>query len=135
MSKIRTHYTETPKVAIISVPHSATRYTVMLLQSNRIKVKHEEVGREGIVDWMYPFRCYRAEAPLILHQLRHPLDVINSLATGSNTDWEKMFSVLPIDKSKDKLTRSVEVWIYWSAICDRISSMSYKREDRDGLQR
>jgi hypothetical protein len=64
----------------------------------------------------------------ILHQVRHPLNVISSLQAIHNRSW--MFIQDHIDlNGLSELERRMKFWLSWNDICESVADLTYRVED------
>lgn len=108
---------------------SGTKYTSLVLQQCGLDVGHEKRGADGTVSsvWLindpqgYP-KWHAQDRPEvfkpILVQVRHPLDAISSLTTGSPISWEwnrrHIPLTLPKGDANSKLLCAAQYWYYWN---------------------
>lgn len=115
-------------ILVIGCPRSGTRYTNEVLRQMGLKVEHEKMGRDGTVsswfavdDYYYP-RAHggrRADFhfDLVVHQVRHPLDVIGSLETAMNPAWWH-WQQAHTGISKESEYPGSRFWLAWNERCE-----------------
>lgn len=117
------------KIAIIGCPRGGTKYIATVLQKMGVRVGHEELGPDGIVDWhllTQPELLERAET--ILHQVREPLSTIGSLTTIMDSSWEIIKEWMG-EGYENKIHLAMATWVYWNKEAEKISSWTYRVED------
>lgn len=132
MIKTRTAYPVewAPDVVVTGVPHSGTWFTYILLRNAGVNVTHEVARKVGTIDWMYPVRNQDVSPRVVLHQVRNPYKVIQSLSALKETIWDaRIYPNMPILKSEPWLVQRTKLWLYWSAVCEALSTATYRVED------
>jgi hypothetical protein len=133
------------KYVILGCPRSGTGYASMLFKYNNIQVNHEILGSDGISSWcLFPslpdsklygpslnevINEFNMDSIEFIHLHRHPLNVISSLQTISNTSWNYINKCLNLSPELDKLTRSIEFWVNWNLSIENITSNLISIED------
>lgn len=126
------------KLAITGCGRSGTRYITLLLRELGLELGHETLGRDGVVSWCLavdaayvPWGVARHEVVFeqVLHQVRHPLDVIPSVSTFSDRSWSFICRQVPCDPEAPVLLRAAQYWHYWNLEVERIADWRYRVED------
>lgn len=141
------------KVLVTGCGRSGTKSVCRILNDYGLDVGHEHMRTDGTVscmffidsDW-YPDHPWAAPKGLIahqkerksqfrfdvtLHQVRHPLKVISSVAAGydrQHQDWLVYNGVIP-EGVRPKLKRAMYIWLEVNKRCEKISKFRYKVED------
>ncbi|MBI2891285.1 MAG: hypothetical protein HYY13_10940 [Nitrospirae bacterium] len=130
---------------VIGHPRSGTEYVSKVLQGLGLDVRHEEVGRDGIVSWVWAvpnlFAPWAAAAgvrpPLerfdrIWHVVRHPLHVIASSMTEPEISWFMRACHVPeMIAARDKLEAGAWSWLGWNESCERQAEWTFRVEDEE----
>lgn len=136
-------------ILIVGTPSGATHYMAEVLRRCGLDIGHERIRKDGVVDFSgtfwrggwQPFRQYEEKAgipfvPLkfdvILHQVRHPLKVINSQRYG--TAWKEIAEffeneVIAFDISSPILLRTMQLWYHFHVKGEKIADLTYRAED------
>jgi hypothetical protein len=115
-------------------------FAAHLLQHLGLQVGHERVGPDGAVGWQfagdglcphYTRRGQRSEHDwgVVLHQIRHPLDVIASTVWmhPPQYDWiANQVGGLP-DRS-DMLHVAAAHWLKWNRLAESVADWTYRVE-------
>ncbi len=117
-----------PKVLITGCGRSGTRYAKDVFKVLGLDLGHEKAGRDGTVDWH--LAGTKEGYDVIFHQVRHPLDVVRSCHTISETSWTFI-------KKKDKLikeyhpivVRCMNYWLRWNILAESTAVLTYRVED------
>lgn len=115
---------------IVGCGRSGTRYAKEVLAAVGIDVGHEVAGPMGTVDWhKVPDP---SEYKLVLHQVRHPLRVIESTHTIMGRSWDFLSENEPrITRNDPILVRSMKCWLYWNERAEKVSSKTYMVEEME----
>lgn len=110
---------------------SGTHYTARLLQEMGLDVPHEHVGKDGAASWkhivsgtfVYIGKNREAEIDStgfdrILHQVRHPLKVISSMQTFSDSTWSYMAKFIELDLKAKPVKRAMQAWVRWNRLIE-----------------
>ena len=138
-------------ILVVACPRSGTRYASRFYQAQGLELGHEKMGEDGTISWPFAVDSdrYPSWMPSMflsqpvshynwtvkLHQTRHPLKVIASLSTINAEAWEwaQRFTG-PLDG--DDLTRRCALYLAWTGLCERVTSVQYRVEDiRDAWPR
>jgi len=78
-----------------------------------------------VVDGRHARRADNREAVIdstgfdrILHQVRHPLKVISSMQTFSNSTWSYMANYIDLDLKAKPVKRAMQAWIRWNKLIE-----------------
>lgn len=130
------------RILVIGCPRSGTRYTAEVLRQMGVKVEHERMGRDGTVsswftvdDYYYPRahggRRADFEFDCVVHQVRHPLDVIGSLETAMNPAWWH-WQQAHTGISKESDYPGARFWLAWNEMCEQQpTDLAYRVEAMD----
>jgi hypothetical protein len=110
---------------------SGTHYTARLLQEMGLDVPHERVGEDGAASWKhivsgtFVYLGKNREAVIdstgfdrILHQVRHPLKVISSMQTFSDSTWSYMANYIDLDLKAKPVKRAMQAWVRWNKLIE-----------------
>lgn len=120
---------------------SGTKYTAKFFQTLGIGVPHEILGRDGIVSWYFapgyrvigsPFRSSPplrkikettfGRYPYIVHQVRHPLNVISSIQNANPRSINFISDIMGIDFNEEGMLRFFMLyWIHWNRMVEKYS--------------
>lgn len=116
---------------VIGCGRSGTRYAKEVLASVGINLGHEVEGPKGTVDW------HKVADPsgysLVLHQVRHPIRVIESFHTVTmGRTWNFICKHEPrIAREESQLLRSMKYWLYWNLRAEAVAARTYRVEDME----
>jgi len=118
------------KLLIVGCGRSGTRYASKVLGLAGLDVGHEKDGRHGRVDW----RCVhdpsaRGRYDVVLHQVRHPLRVIESFHTAGKVSWRLVSKADPAIVGGPLLRDCARYWVRWNLAAEEMASMTYRVED------
>jgi hypothetical protein len=118
---------------ITGCPRSGTRYIQQVLKlACGMDIYHENPrGKDGIVDWHYTVpQIPKDKFKTILHQVRNPLDVINSLCTISRESQQFISETLvPRDDYDTPILRAMRIWYIWCCTAETIAVYTYRVEN------
>lgn len=119
---------------------SGTGYIAKVLSRSGLNICHEELGCDGCSSW--PLAVDDSYSPWgvsgsnvefahILHQVRNPLQVINSVcSTEPARSWEYIAKHIPeIDLREPLLLRAAKYWYYWNKKAEEKAEFTYRVED------
>lgn len=127
------------RIAIIGCGRSGTTYTSKLFKAFGYSVGHEALGKHGISSWcLVPDtrqRCWgpslrelaRLKLPFV-HQVRHPLKVIASIATFGSHSWEFISNFIPIEKDDTLTQMCMKYWYHWNLLAEKRAKLTYQVE-------
>jgi len=120
---------------------SGTHYTARLLQEMGLDVPHERVGKDGAASWkhivsgnfVYVGKNREAEIDSsgfdrILHQVRHPLKVIASMQTFSDSTWTYMAKSIDLDLKAKPVKRAMQAWVRWNQLVETKAQWRFQIE-------
>lgn len=124
---------------------SGTHYTARLLQEMGLDVPHERVGKDGTASWkhivsgtfVYIGKNRQAEIDStcfdrILHQVRHPLKVIASMQTFSDSSWSYMAKFIELDLKAKPVKRAMQAWVRWNKLIEGKAQWRFQIEQLNG---
>lgn len=133
------------KVLITGCPRSGTKYIAIVLNAFGYPIGWEKMEIGGLVDWevtfwdteklLYKVKPVQSDIRIqdfdtILHQVRTPLRVIESMHIIDEGNWNKaLFSIKEIKKTDSKLLKCMKWWYYWNLKAESIAEWTYKIED------
>ena len=125
----------TKKLLIVGCGRSGTRYTTKVLCRAGLNVGHETDGEIGRVDWNYvhPPPGEIGRYSLVLHQVRHPLRVIESFHSAGRASWGRIAKADPEIMGGTLLERCVRYWVRWNAAAERMAAWTYRVEDMEDV--
>jgi hypothetical protein len=127
----------THRVLVTGCGRSGTRYATFVLRRLGLDVQHERLGRDGIAAWTMaveaPDRPYGPPSAAacfehVFHQVRHPLDVIRSVATFGPDSWSFVYAHTPCRPDEPLLVRGARYWLHWTTHADRAATWRYRVE-------
>jgi hypothetical protein len=123
-------------LAITGCGRSGTVYTSKLLQSCGIMVGHEQMARDGIVSWWIAGDYWTPKGeswqevleftPIVLHQVRNPLDCISSITTIKPKSWQYIGKHIPL--TNDVLKNAMAYYLFWNIRAQERACFSYQIE-------
>ena len=124
-----------PKLLIVGTPRSGTLYTSSLLLCAGYDVQHEQWGEEGIVAWTGLFSDgiwgeYKPDCAII-HQIRDPIDTINSLKTIAPISYQYMHTKNSDIGVRSSLLSCIRAYAIWNKLCRDEALWSFRVEDLD----
>lgn len=120
-------------LAVVACPRSGTGYISKVLQSVGLDIGHEVVGRDGTSDWRLTVGELNSYDQ-VLHQIRHPLDVIPSLMTIMPHSWQFMEKYMPHWKTGGPwFLHPARMWLGWNKRALAVSSFTYRVEDLETI--
>lgn len=121
---------------------SGTHFTSALLKQMGLDTPHEAIGRDGAASWkhivsgtfVYVGKNRQAEIDAsgftrILHQVRHPLKVIASMQTFSNSTWLYMAEFIELDTKAPPIYKAMQAWVGWNDLVESKASWRFRIED------
>jgi hypothetical protein len=118
------------EILVMACSRSGTNYTSEYLTRSGLKVGHERVAEHGAVGWPFviPPNRERYRWGVVMHQVRHPLGVIASMATHVASLMNTVASHLG-GLPADRLHASMLYWIQWNELIERETDLIYRVED------
>jgi hypothetical protein len=117
---------------ITGFARSGTKYMSEVFRALGYDVMHEAYAKDGVVS--YRHLPYHENFKVVLHQTRHPLDVLSSCFTLENTTFQRVIDythIQPQIPEEKVLKRHMWAWARWCAECDKVCKARYKVEDFD----
>ena len=136
---LRVRMTGRPRVAITGCARSGTTYAAAVFQRLGFDVGHERLRANGIVSWcLAPDTNERCLGPApreldmlqlpYVHQVRHPLRVMASVATLEPHSWAYIARHIPI-RAEDSLRLSaMKYWFHWNKLAEERALFTYRVE-------
>jgi hypothetical protein len=124
-------------VLVTGCPRSGTRYITLVLRRLGLDVGHERIGRDGVSSWALAVDAERTpwgpswgdvQFDTVLHQVRHPLDVIDSVETLKPTSWEFVSRHVPLAPRESFPVRGALLWCHWNRAAERRATLTYRVE-------
>lgn len=120
---------------------SGTHYTARLLQEMGLDIPHEAVGKDGAASWkhtapgVFVYIGKNRESVIdtagfdrVLHQVRHPLKVIASMQTFSDSSWAYMAKSIELDLAADPVVKGMQAWIGWNQLAGKQARWRFQIE-------
>jgi len=122
----------TPRM-IAGHARSGTMYMAYLLQALGIDMKHQELGKDGVVSWQHICTNeYKVSCDEVIHQVRHPLKVIASTAyTLHPCSYPFMFDCIGTPPNDHPLVVAMWTWLKWNELIEERAKWRFKIEDCD----
>lgn len=137
----------TKDTLITGHPRSGTGYASEMFKHYGFDIGHEKMGSDGISSWIFapenasknPYRRIRNqtdyEFKTIIHIIRNPVDVVNSMAFTVFPDdrvVKYMLNWIDIDRKMSDLYKSIQTYIGWNKlITSRKPDVLIKVEELD----
>lgn len=128
-------------IIITGTPKSATKYIAVLLKQMGLDFEHEKLAKDGTADWRLA-PGYKAvpwdgdtflrnfNNPIILHQVRHPLNTIASCQKIAGYAWNYIYKFSPVNEyDYSEIGRCMALWYYWNKMAERLAIWTYRIED------
>ena len=117
------------KLLVIGCPRSGTLYTAEFLRALGVRVKHESLGRDGSVGWLYAVQPpgESEDYGRVWHVVRDPLRTISSLALFTRTLWRVIGHWVKLPRHP--LRRRMAFWIEWNRLAERRADWRFRVED------
>jgi len=130
------------RLMVVGSPRSGTHFITTLLNLFGMRVSHERMGEDGIVNaaWLAmrkpndalinPMGRQHYEFDRIIHLVRNPLDTIGSLQCEMTPiwwEWQKFHTNVEITDPSD-LEKVAAFWVCWTDGCQRLADASIKLE-------
>lgn len=133
-------------ILIVALPHSGTLYISTVLKNLGLEVGHERRGKDGSVAWHLAavgppwdigrlpglLRPYYTHYDCILHQVRHPLKVLTTLAHKSVSAllWPFVCAHTTCTEREPSLLRAMKFWCQWNEFDERCAEgKTYRIEE------
>lgn len=115
---------------VLACSRSGTKYAAKFYRRLGFDFNHEKIGEDGGVGWnvSLPGCVADDDFDVVLHQVRNPVNVIQSLPTHNKCMWGVLSRHLgPFHK--EKLIRCVQYWVAMNRNCEARAQMTYRVED------
>lgn len=141
------------KIRILACGRSGTLYTTRVFQEAGLSVGHEWTDVNGTVSSLAhgspPYPYFGWEPPIgmvahqqeditkidwsvTLHQVRHPLKVIESAyIVIPSVSWKWYQRYIPVVRRMPKLYRCMVYWLKWNELCEKESLFTYRLENME----
>lgn len=131
------------RLLVVGCPRSGTQFFCNLLQIFGMRVNHERMGEDGMVNaaWLAESQVndklirikgrQHYEFGRILHLIRHPVPCIESMSRELPETWwtwQEAHSNLHIDDPRD-LEMMAAFWIFWTDGCQHLCDKHIRLED------
>ena len=125
------------RVLVTGCPRSGTRYTTLVLRRLGLDVGHERIGRDGVSSWALAVDAEQTpwgpswgdvRFDVVLHQVRHPLDVIDSVETLRPASWKFVSEYAPLDPGQSFPIRGALLWCHWNGAAETRAALTYRVE-------
>lgn len=128
---------EEGRIAITGCARSGTAYTSKLFKSYGYSIGHESLERHGISSWcLVPATSARCWGPSsrelnglgipLVHQVRHPIDVIASVSTAGEYSWKFIEKFIPIKSNDSILLKCMKYWYHWNVLAESQAEFTYR---------
>ena len=124
-------------VLVTGCGRSGTRYLTYVLRRLGLDVGHERLGRDGVAAWTLavdaddppwgPSQC-AIHFDVVLHSVRHPLDVMRSAATFKDASWRFICEHIPCSADDPLPLRCAAYWYYWNGEAERRADITFRVE-------
>ena len=121
---------------------SGTHFTSALFQHLGLDLPHESIGRDGAASWKhivsgtFVYLGKNREVEIdssgfttIIHQVRHPLKVIASMQTFSDSTWHHMAKHIPLDLNRPTVVRAMQAWVGWNGLIEAKADWRFQIEE------
>lgn len=118
------------KYLILGHSRSGTNYSANLFRQNGIDIGHEKMGKDGTSSWLMAVRAHKypwgvdgitrdqCEFDTIIHVMRKPIDVINSVAFTEKPE-SQAFKRKFIDIQGNQFERAVRSYYGWTKLIQK----------------
>lgn len=145
LTKALWQHDHSTRILITGCGRSGTNYVARALSSIGFPFSHEGFPLKGIAAW--PLAVKTSE-PMpwwmlfkqgdfifkpVLHQVRHPLDVIASTQTFAQSSWRYIQKLIPLNESDSLLLKCMKYWHYWNLKAEEMAGWTYRVESFPGL--
>ena len=122
---------------VTGLPRSGTGYAASMLKAMGIDAGHETIGPAGCVSWLHTATgsvSWRGTIEpqawdTVVHLVRHPLDVIASMATLRDESFEFMFAHIGHPGGERGLRWYMYAWMQWNRRIEALASACFRVED------
>lgn len=131
-----------PGIVIVGCGRSGTTYTSKLFLSYGYKIGHERLLIHGISSWLLLAKSKQViwgpsmeeikvlNLPIV-HQIRHPLQVVSSLQSSSSISMRFIQIELDLIDTSSHLFIAMNYWYYWNIRAEGVAQYTYRVEDLD----
>lgn len=133
------YFLENSKIEVTGCARSGTLFTSTIFSKLGIKFGHEEMGKDGIVSWfLVPeinrrgylyFQSKKYRTKYVFHQVRHPLNTINSMQTSLESTWQYISKYIDISEKESLLLKGMKYWYYWNKMAEKVSCKTFRVEN------
>lgn len=133
---------ELSRILITGCGRSGTHYTSALLKAMGLDVPHEAVGKDGAASWKHVVsgtfvyigknRSVEIDSSgfdRILHQVRHPLKVIASMQTFSDSTWSYMAKAIELDLGANPVRKGMQAYVRWNRLIEKSADWRFRIEE------
>ena len=113
---------------IIGCPRSGFSYTTTVLRQAGLMVNHERWDDAGIIGWQMTCEELPSDA-VVLHQVRHPLNVIGSMQIISGNSWRLLCEHTSAKMEMEVVERGMRAYLGWNRLAESKAQYSYRVED------
>jgi hypothetical protein len=117
------------KILITGCGRSGTKYISKVFRRLGVKLGHEVLYEDGIVSTFSFLLDDLKTYSFILHQVRHPLNVISSCQTLKQSTWDFFDENKVIKKVDPLLLKCMNYWLNYNRMVLEVSNYTYKVED------
>ena len=118
------------KIAVIGCGGSSTSYITKILTSNGLDITNNKKGKDGCASSYLAPVVTKEEYPTIIHQVRHPLKVIEFAQKMSYANWRYYSKYIPEIANKDSwILKSAKYWYYWNLLAESKAAYTYRIEN------
>jgi hypothetical protein len=121
---------------ITGFPRSGTYYTTTVFKSLGYDVLHEREGLDGVVSYKHINTyldamacCKIVKYSPIIHQVRDPLKVLNTVKKISFAGWKNIYRNIHSYVPQDLIERSLVGWLHFNRFIERHAIYRFKIED------
>ncbi len=120
---------------------SGTHFTSEVFKHLGLDLPHEALGRDGTASWkhivsgtfVYIGKNREKEIDSsgftsVIHQVRHPLKVIASMQTFSDSTWQHMAKYIKLDPGGPPVVRAMQAWVGWNELVETKADWRFQIE-------
>lgn len=106
-----------------------------------LDIPHEAVGKDGAASWKHTAAgtfVYIGKSretvidtsgfTRVLHQVRHPLKVIASMQTFSDSSWAYMAKSIALKVEADPIMKGMQAWVGWNQLAGQQACWRFQIE-------
>lgn len=108
---------------------SGTTFSSELFRQLGILIGDEKICRDGISSWkeaIKPNWKLQLQYNYIFHQVRNPVDCINSFQTISPISWDFIRKYIPMERSDSDIIIYAKYWYYWNKTIEKKQKFNIK---------